>query len=267
MLKLVLNSFKAYDVTPNAEQIDELLQWRDEEGVDFWRAASAGYQSTVMIPPYLQDDFENFLKSSGVEFKVKIEDVGEVEKEFEADRIRRLEAKKIKPAFEPFATPSFDVYWSSNEMDTYSRFLASNYPHVVTREVIARSFEGRDVYALKISRGGFGNKPVIFMDGGMHAREWVSQASVMYLLHRMIEDTVTSIELLNNVDWIIIPNLNPDGYNWAFTQDRMWRKNRNALNSTCLGVDLNRNFRFSWTAPRVLTVIILNSFANKFLLH
>lgn len=48
----------------------------------------------------------------------------------------------------------------------------------------------------------------------MHSREWVSQASVVYLLHRMIEDAVTSAELLQDVDWIIIPNLNPDGYSW-----------------------------------------------------
>jgi hypothetical protein len=80
----------------------------------------------------------------------------------------------------------------------------------------------------------------------MHAREWVSQATIVYFLYRLIEDESVANELLDNVDWIIIPNLNPDGYNWSFTQDRMWRKNRNFQRDTCRGVDLNRNFAFNW---------------------
>lgn len=218
--------------------------------------------SRVMIPPHMQEAFENFLAENQIDYEIRIEDVGDLEKEFEADRIRRLEMKKSKAAFDSLATPNFNVYWTSEEIDTYSRHLAATYPHLVTREVIARSFNGRDIFALKISSGGFGRKPIIFMDGGMHAREWVSQASVVYLLNRMIEDAATSAELLQNVDWIIIPNLNPglitsfrfkllsstyncfaDGYSWSYNNDRMWRKNRNQINSTCLGVDLNRNFR------------------------
>lgn len=248
---------------PNAEQVDGLLEWRDMEGVDFWRAGAAGHLSKVMIPPYLQEDFENFLEANGIDFKVSVEDVGELEKEFEADRVRRLRMKKLKSAIDPSAAPNFDVYWTSEEINTYCLRLAAEYPQLVTREVIARSFDGQDVFALKISRGGFGGKPIIFMDGGMHAREWVSQATVVYLLHRMIEDPVSSAELLNGVDWIIIPNLNPDGYTWSYNQDRMWRKNRNQINSTCLGVDLNRNFRYSWTPPRILTV----SFKKLFFSH
>jgi murein tripeptide amidase MpaA len=222
--------------------------------VDFWKAGAAGKLSRVVIPPHLQNSFENFMIVNEIDYKVHIEDVGEVEKEFEADRVRRLKMKKLKSSVDPAAGPDFDVYWTTDEMDIFCRRLAINYPQFVTREVITRSFEGRDVYALKISSGGFGRKPIIFMDGGMHAREWVSQATVMYLLHRMIEDPASRTELLAGVDWIIVPNLNPDGYHWSYTQDRMWRKNRNEINSTCLGVDLNRNFRYSWTPPRILTV-------------
>lgn len=89
----------------------------------------------------------------------------------------------------------------------------------------------------------------------MHAREWVSQATVVYFLHRLIEDPQASAELLNNLDWIIIPNLNPDGYSWSYTQNRMWRQNRHRINETCIGVDLNRNWRHSWRTPNPNTVI------------
>jgi carboxypeptidase A4 len=209
LISMRFSSFKAYDLTPNQDQIDKVLDWQNEAGVDFWRAGAAGRLSRVMIPPNLQQPFETFLKNHEIDYKVHIEDVGEVEKEFEADRVKRLAAKKVKSAVDSFAVPNFSVYWTSDEIDTYSRRLATTYPQLVQREVITRSFEGRDVFALKISRGGFGRKPAVFIDGGMHAREWVSQASMMYLIYRLVEDTETSNELLQNVDWIIIPNLNP----------------------------------------------------------
>lgn len=122
--------------------------------------------SRVMIPPELQEAFENFLAENQIDFEIRVEDVGDLEEEFEADRVRRLKMKKTKSAFNSFTTPDFDVYWTSEEIDTYCIFLAETYPNLVTREVIARTFEGRDVSALKISSGVFGLKPLIFMDGG-----------------------------------------------------------------------------------------------------
>ena len=46
------------------------------------------------------------------------------------------------------------------------------------------------------------------------------------------------------VDWYIAPLLNPDGYEYSHTDDRMWRKNRSPPppGSRCYGVDLNRNW-------------------------
>lgn len=29
----------------------------------------------------------------------------------------------------------------------------------------------------------------------------------------------------------------------------MWRQNRNRVNSTCVGIDLNRNWPYSWRTP------------------
>lgn len=185
------------------------MEWQFEEDVDFWRTGAAGTFSRVMIPPHLQDAFENFLTSNNIDHKMIIEDVGEVEKGFEAEQVERLQKKAAKSAIEPLSRPDFSVYWTTDEIDAYCRYLAQTYPQLVTRELLTRSFEGREVFALKISRGGFGNKPIFFMDGGMHAREWVSQASLMYFLNRLVEDPATSNELLNNLDWIIIPNLNP----------------------------------------------------------
>lgn len=42
----------------------------------------------------------------------------------------------------------------------------------------------------------------------------------------------------------IVPILNPDGYEYTHTHDRMWRKNRAKHDGERVGVDLNRNFRW-----------------------
>ncbi|KAH6947924.1 hypothetical protein HPB50_022100 [Hyalomma asiaticum] len=96
---------------------------------------------------------------------------------------------------------------------------------------------------LELSTGS--NRPVLWFDGGIHAREWVSPASLLYFLHKMTtgygsDSTITT--LLQTFDFYIFPVVNPDGYAYTFTSDRLWRKNRSGGRRGCRGVDPNRNF-------------------------
>lgn len=52
-------------------------------------------------------------------------------------------------------------------------------------------------------------------------------------------------EAVKNVDWYILPVVNPDGYEYSHRVDRLWRKNRH-INGLCTGTDLNRNFGYKW---------------------
>lgn len=243
--------YKAYEVTPtNQQQYEQLSKWRVLEGVDFWRFRAQGTPSSVMIEPKLLGKFERFLRFTNMTHKVIVEDV---EDALEEDRRSRSEYRQtISNASIDFTTnPNFEIYWSSEQMETYGRSLEARYPHLVHFEVIGRSAEGRIIFTLKISNGVFGARPIIFVEGGCHAREWVSQASVMYLINRLVEDPASSSELLGNADWLITPNLNPDGYEWSRTNNRLWRQNRRQVNPTCIGVDINRNFLYSWRPATV----------------
>ena len=118
---------------------------------------------------------------------------------------------------------------------------------------VGTSYEGRAMFALKISTGeGNRNKKAIWIDGGIHAREWISPASVMYVTDQLVHgygQNTDVMELVNNFDWYILPVLNVDGYqySWESNNTRLWRKTRKPVpGSSCIGTDANRNFDFSW---------------------
>jgi len=256
--------YKAYEVTPTtADQYEALSNWRDIPGVDFWRLYAQGMPSSVMIEPKLLGKFERFLKFSNMTYKVQLEDV---EDALEKDRQSRSAYRRTFPnsSIDFTTDPNFEIYWSSAQMEAYSMSLASRFPNRIQFEIIGRSALGLPIYTLKISNGVFGQKPLIFIEGGCHAREWVSQATVMYLIHRLVEDETTANELLSNTDWIITPNLNPDGYEWSRTNNRLWRQNRRQVNPSCIGVDLNRNFGYSWRPATVACGSLTFSGPNPF---
>ena len=53
--------------------------------------------------------------------------------------------------------------------------------------------------------------------------------------------------ILDTYDIIICPIVNVDGYDYTWTDDRMWRKTRSTNDkSPCDGTDPNRNWSFHW---------------------
>jgi hypothetical protein len=65
---------------------------------------------------------------------------------------------------------------------------------------------------------------------GTHAREWITITTVMYVLDQLMALPATDT-LRKSFDWYIIPVVNPDGYEYARTSDRFWRKNRRPLSA------------------------------------
>merc|ERR1719204_722041 len=79
-------------------------------------------------------------------------------------------------------------YYTYNRLDDIHaeiRRLASVHSDKATLFSAGTSFEKRDMLAVKISSGGA--KPVIWIDGCIHSREWIACASVMNLLKQLLE--------------------------------------------------------------------------------
>nr|ACO11155.1 Carboxypeptidase B [Caligus rogercresseyi] len=136
-------------------------------------------------------------------------------------------------------------YYGLEDIYTYLDQITVGKESYVSVETYGYSFEGRPLKLIRISRAG-ANSPNILVEGGIHAREWISPAMTTYMIHSLLLDPKND-HYLDKFNFHIIPSANPDGYEFSRNDTRFWRKTRSInINSTCRGVDPNRNWGFHW---------------------
>ena len=86
----------------------------------------------------------------------------------------------------------------------------------------------------------------MWLESGIHAREWISPAVATYIVNELVSGYASHPEYLDNINWYFLPSANPDGYAYTFDSDRLWRKTRSPQRGGCVGVDPNRNWDFHW---------------------
>jgi hypothetical protein len=141
--------------------------------------------------------------------------------------------------------------------------LAGEHPDIARVVNLGQSYEGRQVFALKVSKNPELNdstKPDVLITGCYHAREWISVEPPVYFANQLVNGYATDDSMKYLVDRLqiwIVPIVNPDGlaYSQGSANDRLdsvrlWRKNRRPVSiEGCrpgVGVDLNRNYDFQW---------------------
>jgi murein tripeptide amidase MpaA len=130
-----------------------------------------------------------------------------------------------------------------DEIHSWLKQLATVYPNDVELINIGKSYEGRDILGVKLNKRKESGKKQIVFEGTMHAREWISAASLTWILNELITSKDPLIkELASTYEWNIIPVVNVDGYEYSWTSDRLWRRTRRPVNERCVGIDPNRNF-------------------------
>ncbi|XP_017149664.1 carboxypeptidase B isoform X2 [Drosophila miranda] len=142
------------------------------------------------------------------------------------------------------------MHWKDyHDLETiyaFMREIRSKFPNIVRLYTIGQTAEGRDLKVLRISENPREYKK-IWIDGGIHAREWISPATVTFILYQLMSNWENQPAHIRGLTWYIMPVMNPDGYEYSRTTNRLWRKNRSpSRRSNCLGVDLNRNFDIGW---------------------
>jgi murein tripeptide amidase MpaA len=150
--------------------------------------------------------------------------------------------------------PADSAYHNYAEMTAVINQVVSDHPSIARKTVIGRSYEGREIIALKISDNVATDEaePEVLYNAQQHAREHLTQEMAIYLANLFTDSYGSDSRVTNVVNsrelWIV-PTVNPDGseYDIATGSYRMWRKNRQPnAGSSAVGTDLNRNWAYNW---------------------
>ncbi len=162
----------------------------------------------------------------------------------------RLTVPPPKPDY-----PTFDSrYHNPTELLNAVTVAAIWRPDLVDVFSIGKSYEGRDIWAAKVSDDVKEDEPEpeVLVDALHHAREHLTVEQALYLLNVLVSEydaNTTVRRLVDEREVFIVFALNPDG--WIFdlggSPYRGWRKNRQPNpGTTAIGTDPNRNYDYRW---------------------
>ncbi|XP_027139599.1 carboxypeptidase A5 [Larimichthys crocea] len=217
--------------------------------LDFWRGVTDAVTPVdIRVPFHSLQTVKIYLETQGIEYSTMIEDLQTMLDD------EQEEMESAARVTQPRNTDSYDYgrYHPINEIYDFQDMLVAENPNMVSKIVIGQSYEGRPLNVLKFSTGGT-NRPAIWIDTGIHSREWVTQASGQWFAKKIVTDygrdpTLTAI--LNKMDIFLEIVTNPDGYYYTHNNNRMWRKTRKPNpGSNCVGVDPNRNWDAGFGGP------------------
>ncbi|XP_001353234.2 carboxypeptidase B [Drosophila pseudoobscura] len=174
-------------------------------------------------------------------------------------------------------------YLDHKQICQYMDYLTNRYPHFVRTYTLGLTHERREVRALEINWMNSANvelspqlrqhspppvemlqnsktpypvvvkgdqcRNTIFIEAGTHAREWIGVTTALNCIYQLTERHTRNIEVLRKLRFIVVPLVNPDGYEYSRTKNPNWRKNRRPHKSTkFVGTDCNRNYDIYWNS-------------------
>lgn len=236
---------KVVSLVPKTKtQLDLLRSLREKYAdLDFWTEPNAvGVAVHVRLSPAMQEELAPFFEitgfsssSSSSAFTVLVENLQSVIDEEKADN-----EKTGYSAESPVGR-----YARLGDIHAWLDELAIKYPDLAKTFIVGKTYEGRSIKGIKIGDND-NSKPVIWIQAGIHAREWIAPASCVYIINYLLSNYATDASVKSMVDgvaWYLVPSANPDGYEYSHRYDRLWRKTRTPNSGySCKGTDPNRNW-------------------------
>lgn len=141
----------------------KMIETKLKNKLDYWTETKRLNYVHIMIKPELKSYFENALKSSKIDYDIYIKDVSTLIK-------NQIDLNKAVSSTE--GDFDYGKYHTLDEINDWMNDLENQYPKLVTVFNVSRSYQKRNIYAMKISVPNASKKPAIWFDGGIHAREW-----------------------------------------------------------------------------------------------
>jgi carboxypeptidase A2 len=230
--------------TTTAEQVELLNVLEQDAEIDVWSNGLDHFD--IMVAPEKLVQIQNVLAQYKAPYVVLHADV---QKDIDEEEARLTRSRAVPSPF----------LINYDDFNTYTDIMAE-LDEIVLRCPVALgvncetftvglSFEGRAIRGIRIYRTDTTQR-AIWIDATIHAREWLAVATHLKILSHLVDDYATDAQvqgLVNKYQFYLVPLSNPDGYEWTWSDDRLWRKNRSPNEgSACVGTDLNRNFDQLW---------------------
>lgn len=175
----------------------------------------SGDEVLLKTTPTIIADIQNSLIDSGFEsarpesiLKVVSEERRELDNCHDKTQVDVILGKFSKSNF-------FSCFWKAPEvfnfLDQMTRLAGSS----MTKFQISQTLEGRSIPAFKVSSGST-SKPIIFIQGMLHAREWISPPTVIYTMAALLDGLHNNepkvLSVLKAFDFVFVPIVNVSSY-------------------------------------------------------
>nr|XP_036574262.1 zinc carboxypeptidase [Colletotrichum truncatum]XP_036587701.1 zinc carboxypeptidase [Colletotrichum truncatum]KAF6780666.1 zinc carboxypeptidase [Colletotrichum truncatum]KAF6798643.1 zinc carboxypeptidase [Colletotrichum truncatum] len=224
------------------DEVDRVNNIVSKLQLSTWKGAPrAGALADIVVPPSEVDAFK--AEVVGLNVTTMHEDLGA--------------SIADESSFQLYAVGSANATWF-NSYHAYAdhvqwiKDMVASYPNNAAVVTSGKSLQGNTITGLHIHGTTKGTKPAVVFHGTVHAREWISTMTNEYIAWNLLSQYATSAEVkgfVDKYDFYIFPVVNPDGFIYTQTTNRLWRKNRQTTSgSSCLGHDINRNWPYQWSA-------------------
>uniref|UniRef100_A0A8C7LJS7 Carboxypeptidase A2 n=1 Tax=Oncorhynchus kisutch TaxID=8019 RepID=A0A8C7LJS7_ONCKI len=170
----------------NVESEEQILLLRALEqdtywDLDFWlHPVNTEVPVDIRVPSSSLYAVKDYLRAHNIQFSVMISNLQELLDEEKAEMEENNMSERSSKSF------NFGAYHPLETIYSWMDGLVAAHPNLVTKEQIGTSYEGRPMYVLKFSTGG-DKRPAIWVDSGIHSREWVSQATGVWTANKVRE--------------------------------------------------------------------------------
>ncbi|XP_019489314.1 PREDICTED: carboxypeptidase A6, partial [Hipposideros armiger] len=171
---MAASSDKVIRLVPNTEQEAYTLRKICHQfKVDLWQPSSVSYVSEgtvtdVHIPQNGSRALLAFLQEAAIPHKILIEDLQNT-----LEKGSSLEAQRNRRSLSEY---NYEVYHSLEEIQNWMHHLNNTHSGLIHMFSIGNSYEGRSLFVLKLGRRSRAYKRAVWIDCGIHAREWIGPA-------------------------------------------------------------------------------------------
>lgn len=258
-IKFINHKLYSVRLNDDPKYIDKLTKLREKIEIDFWNEPELNSKVNFRVSPMYQSQVETFLNVTTLKYNIITNDL---QKWIDREREENQETSDFLSGRQDSVNLPLDHYHTYREIVVWMESLAKRYPNAVKVMTIGRTFENHPIVAIRLGlpanhsvksqaapaaaaarsdssfsnasraddeSSGSRNKPALWLDAGIHAREWIAPATAVWIINELASKHETDSEvkgLLEKYDWYILPVANPDGYEFCWYSNRLWRKNR-----------------------------------------